>query len=81
MTENRITDTFVLDGGAVVTLEHGRAFTNHWANSGFSGTGYLVRLDGAAVAGGQVAWRFDALKVAADLGAVEAAEILRLRSL
>lgn len=76
MSDNRITDTFTLDDGRVVTLETGSAFKNYWHASGFSGTGYLVRVDGEAVKNGQVAWRRDALKIAADLGATEAATIM-----
>lgn len=60
--ETRITDTIEIPGG-IITIEQGRAYAQGWRYSGFSGIGYLVRVNGEPY--GQVATRREALDLVA----------------
>lgn len=59
--ETRVTDTIEIPSG-VITIEQGRAYAQGWHYSGFSGIGYLVRVNGEPY--GQVATRREALDLA-----------------
>jgi hypothetical protein len=73
-TDTRITDSIALLDGRTATIEQGRAYAQGWHYSGFSGTGYIVRINGADVPNGQVATRREALDLARQICLDECSE-------
>ena len=65
-TDLRQTDSFILPDGRPGRIESGSSYKNHWQFSSFSGSGYLVSIEGEPVA--QTALRFDAIRAARILG-------------